>query len=92
MDNAPQLQRDEAEWLMILSRGRIRKSPQDLGMPNAVLAALLRKRLIARRGAFVEVTTHGMADALRLSAPDRSHLEFMSPSHYGDAQLGVRGF
>ena len=92
METSTQLQRDEAEWLMILSRGPISKTPSELGMPNGVLAALLRKRLIVRRGCFVEITTHGMADALRLSAPDSSHLEFLSPAHFGDAQLAVRGF
>lgn len=92
MDTSRQLNRDEAEWLMILSRGRLRQTPRELGIPNAVLAALLRRGLIVRRGCFVEVTTHGMADALRLSAPDSSHLAFLSPSHYGDDQLAVRGF
>jgi hypothetical protein len=92
MNTARQLRRDEAEWLMILSRGRTRKTPFELGIPAGVVESLLRKRLIVRRGCFIEITTHGMADALRLSAPDSSHLEFMSPSRYGDAQLAVRGF
>ena len=87
-----QLHRDEAEWLMILGRGPIRKTPSELGIPNGVLASLLRMGLVVRRGCFIEITTHGMADALRLSAPDASHLEFLSPSRFGDTQLAVRGF
>ena len=92
MNSAQQLPREEAEWLMTLSRGRSRKTPYELGIPRAVVSSLLRKGLIVRRGCYLEITTHGLADALRLSVPDRSHLEFMSPSRYGDARLAIRGF
>ena len=91
MDTTWQLNRDEAEWLMVLGRGPVRKTPHELGMPVDVLKSLLRKGLVVRRGCFLEITTHGMADALRLSAPDMTHLEFLTPSHYGDAQLSMRG-
>ena len=89
MHTAPNLRREEAEWLMILSRGHVRKTPFELGMPQVVVESLLRKGLVVRRGCYIEITTYGMADALRLSVPDPANLDFICPSCFAGSYRSV---
>ena len=64
------LRPDEAEWLVILGRGRIKKLASQLGIPDRVLQRLIHKGLVLSRSGFIEITSTGMAEALRVSATE----------------------
>jgi len=60
----------EAEWLVVMSEGRIRKSVAEMGMPPEVRDALIvRDLLLGHPDGSVEITVNGTAEVIRLSEP-----------------------
>ena len=60
----------EAEWLVLMSEGRIRKSVAEIGMPPEIRDALIvRDLLLGHPDGSIEITVNGTAEVIRLSEP-----------------------
>lgn len=60
----------EAQWLVMMSEGRIRRSVSDIGMPLEVRDSLIvRDLLLGHPDGTVEITVNGTAEVIRLSEP-----------------------
>ena len=64
----------EAQWLLMMSEGRIRRSVSDIGMPQEVRDSLIvRDLLLGHPDGTVEITVNGTAEVIRLSEPVLHH-------------------
>ena len=66
MNNTRVLTQAEAQWLLAIVRGPLRKSAAERSMPEQVRESLLDKGFIRWKVGFVEITPKGSVEAGRV--------------------------